>query len=55
MSVQRRESFVVHFYHDDAGEIVARITDTVARETWTVRNALQLRMLIATSFSAHQL
>lgn len=49
MSISRRESFVVHFYHDDAGDVFARITESASEATWTIRNAFQLRMMIAGS------
>jgi hypothetical protein len=40
---------VVHFYHDDAGDVFARITESASEATWTIRNAFQLRMMIAGS------
>ena len=46
MAISRRESFVIHFYHDDTGDVFARITESASQDTWTLRNAFQLRMLL---------
>ncbi|MFN2528137.1 MAG: hypothetical protein ABR584_05410 [Candidatus Baltobacteraceae bacterium] len=47
MTISRRESFVIHFYHDDTGDVFARVTESGSQETWTVRSAFQLRMMLA--------
>lgn len=49
MSVSRRESYVIHFYHADDGSLSARITDALTQQSWVMQNALQLRMMIAGS------
>ena len=49
MAISRRESFVIHFYHDDAGDVFARVTESTSQETWTVRSAFQLRMMLSLS------
>lgn len=50
MTINTRESFVVHFYHGQDGNIVARVTDPATRATWTIVPAFQLRMMIANGF-----
>ena len=47
MSINRRESYVIHFYHDKDGNLSARITDSITQQSWTVPSAFQLRMIIA--------
>lgn len=49
MTIERRESYVIHFYHDQEGNMSARITDAVTQQSWVLRPAFQLRMLIASS------
>ena len=51
MAISRRESFVIHFYHDDAGDVFARVTDSASEATWTIRSAFQLRTMLAGSNS----
>ena len=43
---ENKQSFVVRFYRNPAGELCCRVTDAISRESWTIDQASEIWRLL---------